>query len=412
MKIAIVGGGISGLTSAYLLNKTHEVTLFEKNDYLGGHAHTVKVEHQNKDYLLDTGFLVYNEPAYPGFTRLLEKLGVKTIPSEMSFSVTDKPLDFEYNGHSLSSLFSKKSLLLSPSFYGMLYDILRFNRKIKRLITTNTSLTLQNFLTQEKFGRRFIEYYLRPMLSAIWSMNPADVLEFPVLFLGNFFNNHGLLNINDRPQWRTIFGGSKEYVDAIMKDFSGTLIHASVLNISHSNNTYEVTDETGRILSFDALIISTHSDEALKIYPTMPASFANALKKIPYQPNQVILHTDEKLMPTRKKAWASWNYLICENNPCATLTYYINRLQTIDAPCSFLVTLNPSEEIDSDKILGRFDYAHPIFNQDTLTSQKVIQSLNGENHLYFCGAYLGNGFHEDGLQSAVSVCRKLGLNEL
>ncbi len=413
MKIAIIGAGISGLTCAHLLNKTHQVTLFEKNNYLGGHAHTVSVKYAGKNYLLDTGFLVYNEPAYPGFTQLLKDLKVKTIPSEMSFSVRKLDRDFEYNGHSLSSLFSQKRNLFNPRFYGMLSDILKFNRRVKSLIKKETSLSLKDFLHQEKFGIYFIEYYLRPMLASIWSMNPEDVLEFPILFLGRFFNNHGLLNISKRPEWRTVSGGSQEYVKALMKGFSGSLIQKAVLNIiQQEGGSYQVTDQEGNTLVFDTVIIATHSDQALDIYPTMPPALTLALQKIPYQSNHVALHTDENLMPKRKRTWASWNYLLSNNQKNSTLTYYINRLQNIDSDCSFLISLNQAEQINPEKILDCFNYSHPIFSQETLASQKIIQEHNGSDNLYFCGAYLGNGFHEDGLQSALSVCRQLGADTL
>lgn len=410
MKIAIIGAGISGLTCAHLLDKKHQVTLFEKNDYLGGHAHTVTIKHQGKYYDLDTGFLVYNEPGYPGFTALLRKLGVQTIPSDMSFSVSHRSVDFEYNGHSLLSLFAQKRNLFNLYFYGMLRDILKFNRLVKALIETPTTLTLQEFINQEKFGRYFIEYYLRPMLAAIWSMNPSEVLDFPLIFLGKFFNNHGLLNVKKRPQWRTVAGGSKQYVSAIIQDFSGQIIQQEIKEISRTDQAYQVTDQKGQTYPFDAVIIATHSDEALNLYPSMPIFLREGLQQIPYQSNEVILHTDPRLMPKRKSTWASWNYLLSEQNNHSTLTYYINRLQSIDAPSSFLVTLNQSQHIDPSKILRRFDYAHPVFNQKTLNAQEIIQKHNGTDQLYLCGAYLGNGFHEDGLQSALRVCQQLGVN--
>ncbi len=412
MKIAIIGAGISGLTCAHLLDQKHQVTLFEKNDYLGGHAHTITTEYQKKQYDLDTGFLVYNEPGYPGFTALLKKLDVQTIASDMSFSVSHVHPDFEYNGHSLWSLFAQKRNLFNPRFYGMLRDILKFNRLVKGLIQIQTTLTLKAFIAQEKFGRYFIEYYLRPMLAAIWSMNPNEVLDFPLLFLGKFFDNHGLLNVNNRPQWRTVAGGSKHYVAAIMKDFSGNVIPQAVTQVSRVDQAYQITNEKGTTYPFDRVIIATHSDEALNLYPNMPIALREALQQIPYQSNEVILHTDETLMPKRKAAWASWNYLLSDNNNRSTLTYYINRLQSIDAPCSFLVTLNQSQQIDPSKILQRFDYAHPVFNQQTLNAQQIIQQHNGNDQLYLCGAYLGNGFHEDGLQSALRVCEQLGMDGL
>jgi predicted NAD/FAD-binding protein len=411
MKIGIIGAGISGLTCAHFLDPLHEVTLFEKNDYLGGHANTVCVNFLEKKYLMDTGFLVYNEPAYPGFTKFLSHLQVKTIPSEMSFSVREISRDFEYNGHDLRSLFSQKRNLFNPRFYSMLIDVLRFNKKMKSLIKTDSSLTLDEFLVKEKFGTYFIEYYLRPMIASIWSMNPSEVLGFPALFLGRFFNNHGLLNINDRPQWRTIEGGSREYVNAIMKNFSGKLIQKGVVKMTYDGSHYHVFDEEGGSRSFDIIVIATHSDEAMHIYPTMPIGLADALKKIPYQLNKVILHTDESLMPKRKRSWASWNYLITEKHSNPTLTYYLNRLQSIHSEnCSFFISLNQSQYIDPTKILNQFDYAHPVFNQDTLVSQEIIHQLNGTQNLYFCGAYLGNGFHEDGFQSGLEVCKKLGVS--
>jgi predicted NAD/FAD-binding protein len=412
MKIAIIGSGISGLTCAYLLDKQQQLTLFEKNDYFGGHAHTATAEYQDKLYALDTGFLVYNEPGYPGFTKLLKKLGVNTIASDMSFSVSHRDPDFEYNGNNLTSLFAQKRNLFNPYFYGMLKDILKFNRLIKALIQTQTTLSLQAFIDEHRFGRYFTEYYLRPMLAAIWSMKPNEVLNFPVLFLGKFFDNHGLLNVSNRPQWRTISGGSKQYVAAIMKSFSGAVIQQAVTEILRLEKGYQITDQNHQIHYFDAVIIATHSDEALSLYPTMPAVLREALQHIPYQPNEVILHTDETVMPKRKAAWASWNYLLSKNNERSNLTYYINRLQNIDAPCSFLVTLNQSAHIEPSKILQRFEYAHPIFNQQTLSAQQVIQQHNGTDQLYLCGAYLGNGFHEDGLQSALKVCQRLGIDEL
>ena len=413
MKIAVVGAGISGLVCAHLLDEAgHEVCLFEKNNYLGGHAHTVTVKDQDQTYALDTGFLVYNEPGYPGLTQLLKKLGVATIASDMSFSVSNPLQNFEYNGHSLWSFFAQKRNLVNPKFYGMLLDILHFNRRVKALIQTETDLSLSAFLAQEKFGTYFIEYYLRPMLAAIWSMNPNEVLAFPLLFLGRFFANHGLLEIADRPQWRTIAGGSQQYVNALIQRFKGQVVHNPVRAIARTEDAYALSTQDHTQYQADALIIATHSDEALEAYPNMPTELAAALRQIRYQNNEVILHQDARLMPQRKAAWASWNYRIVPDSEYSTLTYYINRLQSIVSPRPFLVTLNQQEQIDPDLILQRFEYAHPIFNQQTLSAQATIQKHNGAGQLYLCGAYLRNGFHEDGVQSALQVCRHFGIQGL
>lgn len=301
MKIAIIGAGVSGLVCAHLLDKQHQVTLFEKNDYLGGHAHTVEAQFNGKSYNLDTGFLVYNEPGYPEFTKLLKKLNVATMPSDMSFSVSAADRDFEYNGHSLLSLFSQKSNLYQPKFYKLLYDILRFNKKVKKIITTDTLMTVAEFIEKIGFDDYFLEYYLRPMLASIWSANPDCVFDFPMLFLGRFFDNHGLLNIIGRPQWRTIVGGSQKYVSAIIDHFKGVIIAEPVTHVSVTNTVYTVTTKNKVLGDFDALIVATHSDEALDIFPDMPVFFKDSLEKIPYQDNEVILHTDKSLMPRRKK---------------------------------------------------------------------------------------------------------------
>jgi predicted NAD/FAD-binding protein len=413
MKVAIVGAGISGLVCAHLLDEAgHEVTLFEKNAYLGGHAHTVEVQDHGQSFALDTGFLVYNEPGYPGFTKLLKKLQVETIKSDMSFSVSTKSHDFEYNGHSLTSLFAQKRNLVNPKFYGMLRDILRFNQRVKQLIQTDTGLSLKQFIEQEKFGQYFREYYLRPMLAAIWSMDPHAVFDFPLLFLGRFFLNHGLLEISKRPQWRTIKGGSKNYVAAIMKRFKGEVIQNQVQQVLPVTTGYEIHCQNGDKHTAEAVIMASHSDETLAMCPQMPGPQAKALQRIRYQNNDVVLHLDASLMPRRKQAWASWNYQIAPGSQQATLTYYINHLQQVISPRPFFVTLNQRQQIDPALILQEFEYAHPVFDAETLSAQAEIREHNGTDQFYLCGAYLGNGFHEDGVQSALAVCRAFGITSL
>jgi predicted NAD/FAD-binding protein len=409
MNIAIIGAGVSGLTCAHYLSPHHNLTLFEKNNYMGGHAHTVEVTIDRTTYALDTGFLVHNTPGYPGFTKLINELGIKTIDSEMSFSVSQKNPDFEYNGHTLLSLFAQKRNLWNPKFYGMLKDILHFNQSMKIFIQEESPMSLETFIEQNGYGHYFKEYYLRPMLAAIWSADPSTVFEFSAIFLGRFFNNHGLLQISGRPLWRTIRGGSREYVQAILKSQPAKIHHDAVADISKKNPYYTIKTASGKTFSFDAVIIATHSDEALALYKDMPDHLKEALQNIPYQKNEVILHTDTSLMPKRKSAWASWNYSLNTRQKTASVTYYLNRLQNLSAPVDFLVTLNQTEAIDPSKILQTFVYDHPVFNQKSLAAQTCIHQHNGQDNFYLCGAYLGNGFHEDGVQSALRVCKQLGI---
>lgn len=416
MRIAVVGGGISGMMSWYLLQQKHDVTLFEANDYLGGHAATVQVNVAGQDYAIDTGFIVFNDWTYPIFNRFLNELGVTFQPTQMSFSVKNSAQNLEYNGNTLTSLFAQRRNLLRPSFWLMLSDIVRFNRLGKQLLASNDAdldLALGDFLAKHGFGNAIRDNYLLPMGAAIWSAGLADMPAFPLRFFLRFFNNHGLLNISNRPQWSVISGGSKRYVDALITKL-GTdklKLNQRIRTISRDDKGVMLSFDDGRTEHFDKLVMACHSDQALALLgESATQQERQILGAIAYQQNDVVLHTDTRLLPKRKNAWAAWNYNLDANvNDRATLTYNMNLLQGISAPVTFCVTLNNSTAIAKDKILGVYRYAHPVYNHCTLAAQQRRHSINGENNTYFCGAYWYNGFHEDGVRSAVDVAKQLGV---
>ncbi|MBV2131025.1 NAD(P)/FAD-dependent oxidoreductase [Arsukibacterium indicum] len=416
MRIAVIGGGISGMLSWYLLQQQHQVTLFESNDYLGGHTATVDVEIAGESYAIDTGFIVFNDWTYPIFNKFIKELGVEKLDTEMSFSVKNPSRDLEYNGNNFASLFAQKRNIFRPSFWRMLADIVRFNKLGKQLVADDhpdLDLKLGEFLHKYKFGKGMRDNYLLPMGAAIWSAGLTEMPSFPVRFFLRFFNNHGLLNLADRPQWAVIKGGSKRYVEALL-DKLGT----ENLRLSQQINSV-VRDEQGVTLNFsngeterfDKVIFACHSDQALALLGSSATADEQAiLGGIAYQQNEVVLHTDTSLLPVRRSAWASWNYnLDAAERSRATLTYNMNILQRLQAPVTFCVTLNNSAAIASEKILGTYRYAHPVYNMMTMAAQLQRKVINGQNNSYFCGAYWYNGFHEDGARSAVDVAAMFGI---
>lgn len=416
MRIAVIGGGIAGMMTWYLLQRKHDVTLIEANSYLGGHTATVDVEVQGKLYAIDTGFIVFNNWTYPIFNRFIAELGVAFQHTQMSFSVKNSAQNLEYNGNTLASLFAQRRNLFRPSFWLMLRDIVKFNKLGKRLLTENSAdleLSLGDFLIKYNFGVAIRDNYLMPMGAAIWSAGLSDMPAFPVRFFLRFFNNHGLLNITDRPQWSVIKGGSKRYVEALQAKLGSENVKLgqTVTSIKRDANGVTINYVDGRTEQYDKLVLACHSDQALKLLADDASQDErNVLGGIAYQGNEVILHTDTRLLPTRPRAWAAWNYnLDTSINQRATLTYNMNLLQGITAPVTFCVTLNNSAAIDSSKVLGRYHYAHPVYNHRTLAAQQQRHVINGVNHTYFCGAYWYNGFHEDGARSAVDVAGLLGV---
>lgn len=416
MRIAVIGGGIAGMLSWYLLKQKYQVTLLEANDYLGGHTATKLVEYQGKTYPIDTGFIVFNNWTYPVFNKFIAELGVASLPTEMSFSVKNTQHNLEYNGNNFASLFAQKRNILRPSFWKMLLEIVRFNKLGKQLVAedhADLDLDLGTFLDKHSFGKGIRDNYLMPMGAAIWSAGLTEMPKFPVRFFLRFFNNHGLLNVNERPQWAVIKGGSKSYVDALLAK-AGTdsiRLNQQISGVRRDETGVTIQFADGHTEQYDKVVFACHSDQALKLLQDPSNEEQQILGGIAYQENEVVLHTDTSLLPERRAAWASWNYnLDSQHSDRATLTYNMNILQRLQAPVTFCVTLNNTQRIAKDKILGIYHYAHPVYNHMTLVCQQQRSQINGQRHSYFCGAYWYNGFHEDGARSAVDVAALLGVD--
>lgn len=408
MNIAIIGAGISGLTAAYYLREKHNITVFESAPRIGGHTATVDIEHQGRDYAIDTGFIVYNDWTYPRFIELIDALGVDTQATEMSFSVRCDSSGLEYGGNNLNTLFAQRRNLLRPNFHRMLHDILRFNREAVRDLESGSiaaDTTLGEYLTENRYGDAFTYQYLLPMGCAIWSASTESMIEFPLLFFTRFFNNHGLLSVNDRPQWRVISGGSKNYLEPLTRDFRDSIqLNARISSVRRRQDAVELVLANGRIQSFDQVIFGCHSDQALQLLSDATQAERDALTAILYQSNEVVLHTDDALLPQRRLAWSSWNYWLRERyQQRAVLTYDMNILQGIESDATFCVTSNATEAIDPNKIIETFNYSHPVFSLDSVAAAAKIDNFNGLNRSWFAGAYLGNGFHEDGVVSGRRV---------
>ena len=407
MKIAIVGAGISGLVCAHTLHPRHEITLFEAGSRLGGHTNTVRVDLADETHHVDTGFIVYNDRNYPAFERLLADLGVATQPSNMSFSVSDGD-DFEYSGASPNGLFACRGHLVKPSFHRMVRDLLRFNREAPSLIGLNGSgPSLGEFLDAGGYSREFVDKLLVPQASAVWSADPAQMWSFPASFLAEFFDNHGMFSQRDRPSWRTVSGGAQRYVDALVKRFGGRVrLSTPVRSITRLPDKVELV--AGEPLCFDQVIVATHADQALEMLADRSAAEHEVLAAIPYQPNEAVLHTDARQLPRRRRAWASWNFHL-ERGPVGqtTVTYHMNRLQSLASREELCVTLNRSSAIDPERVIETIQYSHPVFTSAGLAAQQRWREINGVNRTWYCGAYWGFGFHEDGVRSALRVCGEL-----
>ncbi|MHC8400814.1 NAD(P)/FAD-dependent oxidoreductase [Pseudomonas sp. MDT1-17] len=412
MKIAIIGSGISGLTCAYLLNRKHDVTVFEASDWIGGHTHTVDVEVKGERYAIDTGFIVFNDWTYPNFIRLLDQLGVASQPTEMSFSVQDPSSGTEYNGNNLNGLFAQRRNLLSPGFWGMLRDILRFNREVLRDLHEQriaADTTLGAYLRQNGYGPRFIEHYIVPMGSAIWSMSLGDMQRFPLQFFVRFCKNHGLLSATNRPQWRVVSGGSRSYVAPLSAGFVERIrLNCPVYRVVRDIAGVNLHSSAG-MERFDTVVFACHSDQALRLLAAPSQAEREILGALRYAENDVVLHSDTRLLPNRRLAWASWNYRLggSAQQPAA-VTYNMNILHGLQSDTTFCVSLNQTAAIDPSKILDRFRYAHPQYSHAGLIAQARWQELQGAQNSYYCGAYWANGFHEDGVVSALRVAAAFG----
>ena len=414
MKIAIIGSGISGLTTAYLLHKDHDITVFEANDYIGGHTHTHEISQNNKMWRVDSGFIVYNEKTYPNFIKLLKELKVKVQKTTMGFSVKAPSQNLEYSGGSLNTFFAQRLNLFKPAFLIMLKDILRFNRlAAKELSKVDETTTILSFLEKHKFSKPFVENYIIPMGAAIWSTAANKTTEMPAAFYIRFFKNHGLLQIFNRPQWYVIKGGSKSYVQKIIEGFQEKiLLSKPVIKVERNPSEVKIyCEKEADPLFFDKVVFATHSDQALALLKDPSNDEKSVLEALPYQKNTAIVHTDVTLMPKIKKTWSSWNYLLSgDQNRPVTLTYNMNILQSLDAKPDFLVTLNSLNEINPSKIIKKIDYSHPLFTVNGVHAQKKKNQISGQNNTYYCGAYWGNGFHEDGVNSALDVCKAFGVS--
>jgi len=413
MKIAIIGSGISGLTASYLLNKKHNITLFEKNDYLGGHTHTHDITIGEKNFSVDSGFIVYNEKTYPNFIKLLNILNVERQKTTMGFSIKSEVKNLEYAGNSVRSVFAQKRNYFRPSFLRMLIDIIRFNKKAKADIFMSSQVTLGQYLDQNSFSQSFINHYIIPMGAAIWSTTAKLMMDMPALFFIRFFNNHGLLQIKDRPGWWVIKNGSKEYVEKLIETFQERIrMKSEIKTIKRSTGKIIIT-HTGshEEETFDAVVIATHSNQALELLADATEKEQTILGAIPYQTNSALLHTDTSILPKRKLAWSSWNYYLDqdEHKP-VMLTYNMNILQRLDSDETFCVTLNSNDLIDQSKIIKELNYEHPLFTSESIKAQARKNEISGVNNTYYCGAYWRNGFHEDGVVSALDVCKNFGIN--
>lgn len=410
-KIAIIGSGISGLTAAYLLSKKHQVSVFEKNNTIGGHTATVDVELQGQQYAIDTGFIVFNDKTYPNFLALLDEIGVGKQETEMSFSVHNCQTGLEYNGHNLNTLFAQRQNLFKPSFWSLISEIVRFNKLCKKAFNEHSypeAYTLNDFLTEHKFSEFFSENYILPMGAAIWSSSLEQMEGFQFEFFVKFFHNHGLLNIADRPQWYVIPKGSRNYLKPLCKPFENSIeLNADIRSITREKDRVQLHFSNNEIKEFDEVVVACHSDQALAILGDASEHETSILGGMPYSENSVVLHTDTRLLPIKRKAWASWNYqLSADRSVPASVTYNMNILQGLNVPHTFCVTLNQKEAIDPNKILREFTYHHPVFSTESIKSQQKRDVICGKQHTHFAGAYWHNGFHEDGVRSAVEVAQR------
>jgi predicted NAD/FAD-binding protein len=409
MKIAIVGTGISGLVAAHRLHAEHEIVVYEAGGRLGGHSNTVLVEAEDGPHAIDTGFIVFNDRNYPNFEALLAELGVASQRSHMGFSVSDGRGRFEYSGTPWG-LFARPAHLVSPSFLGMLRDWRRFNREAKALIGMNgTAPSLGHWLEQQGFSRHFIDRLIVPQAAAVWSADPAQMWDFPASFMAEFFDNHGMYSLRDRPKWRTVGGGSISYVEAISARWRDRVrLRAPVRRIERLADRVRIEADGCESEEFDEVVIATHSDQALALLADPSEPEREILAAIPYQRNEAVLHTDTALLPRRRSAWSSWNFHLTER-PAAgsTVTYWMNNLQRLRADREYLVTLNRGAEIDPEKVLRRFEYDHPTYTTAGVAAQARHAEISGVRRTHYCGAYWGWGFHEDGVVSALRACERL-----
>lgn len=411
MRVAIIGGGISGLVTGYRLNKNHDVTLFEANDYIGGHTNTIDVENDEGHFAVDTGFIVFNDRTYPNFIALMDELKVPSQPTRMSFSVSCEKTGLEYRGADFSGLFAQRRNLFNPRFLKLLLDLVRFNKAGEKLLKNEQeNETVEEFFERNHFSSQFIEQYFLPMGAAIWSASFDTFKKFPIRFIAEFYQNHGLLGIGNRPQWRVISGGSRQYIAPLIQNWSKHIrTNQPIYGVQRTNSGVTILTKDGNPNTFDHVVFACHSDQALRILGEQASALeTEILSAFPYHPNTALLHTQESVLPKNRRAWACWNYFQPKQvSSVANVTYNMNMLQSLRSKRTFCVTLNDDSRIRDENILGSFSYMHPTFEIRRKQMQARHHELINNTRTSFCGAYWGNGFHEDGVKSAIAVAEQL-----
>ena len=405
MKIAVIGSGISGLSASYYFSKKYKVDLFEQDDHFGGHSYTYDIKEDNKIIAVDLGFIVFNEQTYPNLIRFFNELNVPFEKSNMSFSVSIKDTNVEYGGSGFNAIFANKKNLLNFKFLKMINEIINFYKTAPSLINTETSnVTLGDYLKSSKLSKYFIEYHIIPMVAAIWSMPFQKAKEMPLKLFLNFFTNHGLFKLKNRPQWFTVSNRSRTYVKKVLEKISGEVFkNYKVSKILRSENNVRILIGN-EYLDYDHVILASHADQSLELLDDPSLEESEILKKFTYVSNEAYLHRDENLMPIRKSAWSSWNSISKNKNTC--VTYWLNKLQNLKSEINYFLTLNPVEAIDKNKIIKKIHFTHPYFNKDNVALQKDLHKLQGKKRTWFCGSYFGYGFHEDGLKSSKELLKK------
>ena len=410
MKIAVIGSGISGLSAAYYLSKSHKVDLFEKQDHFGGHAYTLEVDLQNKIIPVDIGFIVFNYETYPNLISFFQENKIKIEKSDMSFSVSVKDTNIEYCGRGINGIFSNRSNLFNIKFIKMFFEIISFYKKSNTLNDVKLDLSLGEFLNQQRLSKYFVNYHLIPMVSAIWSMPPYEANQMPLSFFLKFFQNHGLFKIKDRPQWYTVSNRSKTYVDKILKQISGEYFKNYKINRikRYLNGAQVYYGNDNEFFSYDKVIIATHADEALKLIEKPTEEERTILSNFKYKENIAYIHFDESIMPKNKKNWCSWNSSVDELNVNNnSVTYWLNLLQNLKEEKNIFLTLNPYQKINEEKIFKKVKFTHPYYDQNTLINQKNLSKIQNKESILFCGSYFGYGFHEDGIKSSLNMLKYL-----
>jgi len=405
MKIAVIGSGISGLSASYYFSKKYKVDLFEQDDHFGGHSYTYDIKEENKIIAVDLGFIVFNEQTYPNLIRFFNELNVPFEKSNMSFSVSIKDTNVEYGGSGFNAIFANKKNLLNFKFLKMINEIINFYKTAPSLINTETSnVTLGDYLKSSKLSKYFIEYHIIPMVAAIWSMPFQKAKEMPLKLFLNFFTNHGLFKLKNRPQWFTVSNRSRTYVKKVLEKISGEVFkNYKVSKILRNENNVRILIGN-EYLDYDHVILASHADQSLELLDDPSLEESEILKKFTYVSNEAYLHRDENLMPIRKSAWSSWNSISKNGNTC--VTYWLNKLQNLNSEKNYFLTLNPVEAIDKNKIIKKIHFTHPYFNKDNVALQKDLHKLQGKKRTWFCGSYFGYGFHEDGLKSSKELFKK------